>query len=122
MHRVGVLVYDGVTLLDVAGPSEVFHEADAGRRRYTVSLVAPGVGSLRTSSGLRLHADEDAERAGPYDTLLLPGADGRPLASPAALNAVRSLHLSSRRVASVCAGSFLLAEAGLLDGLIATTH
>lgn len=37
MRRVGVLVYEGVTLLDVAGPTEVFHEADAGRQRYTVS-------------------------------------------------------------------------------------
>lgn len=122
MHRVGVLVYDGVTLLDVAGPSEVFHEADAGRGRYSVQLVAPGGGSVRTSSGVRLHVDEDAGRAGPYDTLLVPGADGPPLASPAALEAVRSLHRASRRVASVCTGSFLLAEAGLLDGLTATTH
>ena len=34
MHRVGVLAYDGMTLLDAAGPIEVLHEADAGRQRY----------------------------------------------------------------------------------------
>lgn len=122
VHRVGVLVYDGVTLLDIAGPIEVFHEADAGRHRYTVSLVAPGGGSVRTSSGLRLHVDDAAERAGPYDTLLVPGADGPPPAAPVLVEAVRCLHSSVRRIASVCTGSFLLAEAGLLDGLTATTH
>ncbi|MET8003927.1 GlxA family transcriptional regulator [Nonomuraea glycinis] len=121
MHRVGVLAYDGMTLLDAAGPIEVLHEADAGRQRYAITIVAPGTGYVRTSSGVRMAVDE---RAGDqrFDTLIVPGADGLPRLDPALVAIVARLGRSAGRSAAVCTGSFLLAEAGLLDGGEATTH
>lgn len=121
MHRVCVLAYDGMTLLDIAGPIEVFHEAGGGHRHYAISLVGRTAGFVRTSSGVRLAVDE-AAAAERYDTLIVPGADGPPPADAALVETVRRLSSQSGRVASICTGSFLLAEAGLLDGLTATTH
>ncbi|WP_410567297.1 GlxA family transcriptional regulator [Amycolatopsis sp. cmx-4-61] len=123
MRRVAVLVYDGVTLLDVAGPIDVFREADAGggeNGRYEVSTVTPGGGAVTTSSGVRLWADPlDFDQA--YDTVLVAGADGVP-ASGDVVEALARLRPRVRRLASVCTGAFLLAEAGLLDDRRATTH
>ncbi|MFD2421999.1 GlxA family transcriptional regulator [Amycolatopsis pigmentata] len=120
-HRVGALVFDGMTLLDVAGPVQVFTEADQGRRRYEISMVGAGGEDVRTSSGVRLAVDEIAGGHG-YDTLLVPGTDGPPVADPVLVATVRRLARVSGRVASICTGSFLLAEAGLLDNRAATTH
>jgi transcriptional regulator GlxA family with amidase domain len=123
VRRVAVLVYDGVTLLDGAGPVDVFREAEAfggANGRYEVSTVTPGGGAITTSSGVRLWADPlDCDQA--YDTVLVAGADGVP-GSDAIVKALRRLRPRVRRLASVCTGAFLLAEAGLLDDRRATTH
>jgi len=126
-------VFDGVELLDVTGPAEIFSAAtlvlanpDGG---YSIELAGSSPGEFRTSSGVRLVADVAlADVEGPIDTLLVPGSlvlgsDGpMPMIVPEIVDAVRRLAPDCRRVVSVCAGASMLAEAGLLDGKTVTTH
>jgi transcriptional regulator GlxA family with amidase domain len=127
-RRIVVVIFPDVQALDVTGPTEVFSLAERQARpepSYTIELVAPDAGPVRTSSGLQLLAEGGLEATrGQIDTLLVAGGLGvqaaardERLISWLAMAAGRS-----RRVCSVCTGAFLLARAGLLDGRRATTH
>ncbi|MFE0425932.1 GlxA family transcriptional regulator [Streptomyces sp. NPDC058953] len=133
-HRVVIAVFPDVDLLDVTGPAEVFALANresGGRPRYEVRLAGPGAGgdAVATSAGVRLVTDVGfAEVGTDVDTLLVPGAvdDGPeglvPRIDPDVVAWVGATAPYARRIASVCVGAHLLAAAGLLDGLTATTH
>jgi transcriptional regulator GlxA family with amidase domain len=128
-RRVWILAFPDAQLLDVAGPWEVFALANRvgapSAPRYALTLVAPSRGTIGTSGGLSLVAQRSLARAtGPVDTLLVAGGVGtRPRARDRRLVPwIRRAARRARRVASVCTGAFLLAEAGLLDGRRATTH
>jgi transcriptional regulator GlxA family with amidase domain len=115
-----LLAFDGVQSLDLTGPLEVFTGAG-----HAVTVASPGGGRVRTSSGLAIAPDADLYALdGPLDTLLVPGGSGaRAAVGDAALVGwLRSAAPRARRVAAVCTGAFLLAEAGLLDGRRVTTH
>jgi transcriptional regulator GlxA family with amidase domain len=118
-----VLVFDGVRLLDVTGPLEVFDVAITMGAPYRVTVCSPDGRDATTSGGLRLGVVCPAAEVTDVDTLLVPGGEclvsGTP---PAVLDAVRRLAPLARRVGSVCAGSFALGAAGLLEGRRATTH
>ncbi|MEE6260774.1 GlxA family transcriptional regulator [Plantactinospora sonchi] len=123
-HRVGVLVFDGVQLLDVSGPVDVFTGATQRGADYTVTLLGWRSESVRTSSGVRLAADLTVAEATPVDTLVLTGADDL-TALPAADDVRARLGAvvgPATRLAAVCTGAFVLARTGWLTGHPATTH
>ena len=123
-HRIGVIVFDGVTMLDVTGPGEVLHQAVLAGHPYEPVLISPSGGTVTTSSGLTLSGTTAAADAGPLGTVVVAGGD--PLAQhpldDGLLTSVALLAEGAGRVASVCTGAFVLAELGLLDGRRATTH
>ena len=128
MQAVAIVVYEGVQALDVAGPMDVFSEAntflDAGDR-YETALIASHRGVLRASNGMRLVADltfEEATRG--FDIILVAGAPTPPLTPPEApvVQWMRGLPSRSSVYGSICTGAFLLGYAGLLDGRRVTTH
>jgi transcriptional regulator GlxA family with amidase domain len=126
-RRIVVLAYDGVQSLDVTGPVEVFSVADrqGAAPGYRVEVVGPTAAPITTTSGLTLvPARALADVHGPVDTFVVAGGDGvwDQLEDRGVVESIRRVASRSQRVASVCTGTFLLAEAGLLDGRRVTTH
>lgn len=121
---VAFLVYEGVTLFDVAGPAEVFHTANRFGARYEISLRSSKGADVTANVGIRISSDGDIGGFAPPDICVIPGADAFPgvRVPPELAEAVRRLANGSARIVSICTGAFLLAEAGLLDGRRATTH
>ena len=131
---VGILIFDGVAALDVAGPLEVLsrtrlepglesrHREDAAL--FDVFTVARTREPVTATGGLVLLPSHSFADSPSLDILLVPGGFGtRPLLQDAeTIEWIRRTAASARRTASICTGALLLARAGLLDGRRATTH
>ena len=116
-----IFVFEGITALDAVGPYEVLSRLPDTEVRF----VGLSAGNVRTDNGmLGLCADASIDELDRPEILLLPGGFGtRPLLeSNRLLSWVRAAHETSTWTTSVCTGSLLLAAAGVLDGVDATTH
>jgi transcriptional regulator GlxA family with amidase domain len=128
-RQVVLVAFDGVQLLDVIGPSDVLDAATrllGGNGGYRMVVATSDGQPVRGSGALRLDADialGNVRRRG-VDTVIVGGALAidDALGDPRLAPALRHIAGGARRTCSVCAGAFLLAEAGLLDGKSATTH
>ena len=124
--RVQVLLFDDVEVLDFAGPFEVFGVTGLrpGPAPFFVETVGLTSAPIRARGGLEVQPSTTMNDAGACDVLVLPGGYGtrREMHNDVLLEWIRRQAQEARVVLSVCTGALLLARAGLLGGLDATTH
>jgi transcriptional regulator GlxA family with amidase domain len=128
-RSVVIVAFDGLQPLDAVGPPEVFAGAKqvlAAQKQagYDISIVSKNGTPITTESGLQIVTAALPSARTKIDTLLIPGGDGSQTAryDEVLVNWIRAAAKNSRRVATVCSGAFIGAEAGLLDGRTVTTH
>ena len=125
-RKLGIVVFNDVEVLDFAGPFEVFSVTNEQNdfALFDVSLISPEEKTVTAKNGLNIVADYTINEIKRLDILLVPGGKGaRPLVNNAELiQWVKEVSGKSELVLSVCTGALVLAKAGILDGLKATTH
>jgi len=124
--RIAFFIFDGAEELDWAGPWEVLAAWATGwpGDGVTTFTVAQRAGVVTCANGLRVVPDYDWETIEPFDVLIYPGGRGTrtQIGDETIRGWVRRLFAEGTMVASVCTGSLVLADSGLLDDLPATTH
>jgi transcriptional regulator GlxA family with amidase domain len=130
---VGILIFDQVELLDVAGPFEVFSvtrlnekekEGEWSPSPFKVILIAEKLEQISTIGGLRLIPDVSFDNCPKLDLFIVPGGWGtrKEVNNFNLVNWIANRSSQTKITASVCTGSSLLGKAGLLDGRESTTH
>jgi transcriptional regulator GlxA family with amidase domain len=134
MHRVAIVIYPGFELLDATGPASVFSAANDILRKngrppaYAVETISPDGGAVASTCGVALHTRALANvPTSRVSTLLIAGSSSAAslkgaIAAPALRRWVPRCATAAERFGSVCAGTFVLAALGLLDGKRVATH
>lgn len=125
MHAVAAVINEGCLTFDLAVPCEVFgwDRSYTGVEWYEFRVVAADPPPVRTVTGFTIDTPHGLESLAAADTIIVPGwsnPEVRP--SRDLIDALQAAHERGARIASICIGAFVLAEAGLLDGRPATTH
>lgn len=121
--RIAIPIYDGVNVLDVMGPLEMFYW-----EQIETVLVAKDIGNVRCIENVNIAAQGDFANSGSFEVLWVPGGEvaalNRLMYGPdrSYIDYITKLAESAQFVCSVCEGALLLAAAGLLDGYSVTTH
>ncbi|MEO3945439.1 DJ-1/PfpI family protein [Gorillibacterium sp. CAU 1737] len=123
-RKVAVLLFEGIEVLDFAGPYEVFAMAGKQGGDFEVYTTAETVHPVQAVGGLRLIPDYALADCPQPDILIVPGGMGtrRDLANRTLLDWIATVGKECELLISVCTGALLLAAAGLLGGLEITTH
>jgi len=120
MKTVVVLLFEGVELLDFAGPAEVFIIAEKGKA-FRVVTVAETTKPLKTMGGINVTPDFTYETAPKAEILVVPGGNMKAVGK-SGRDWLKKASGAADFTLSVCFGAYLLADIGLLDGIEATTH
>ena len=120
-RTLGVVLFEGFELLDVFGPLEMFGLA---ADHFEIRLISETGGVVASRQGPKSVCDDSFQSAPAIDVLLVPGGIGtrREVNNPVLLDWLNERSKQAELVASVCTGSALLAKAGVLDGLRATSN
>jgi transcriptional regulator GlxA family with amidase domain len=131
-RRIVLVTNPSARSLEYMGPMQVFDEANLflefsgrGDLAYQIEVVSTGSGPIYNRKGLSINVETPYHRVrGPVDTLILQAADEHDecLQDERFIAWVAKMSTQVRRIVSICTGSFILAEAGVLDGRRATTH
>jgi len=122
----GIVIFDDVEVLDFAGPFEVFSVTNEHNDNdlFNVILISVNEEIINAKNGLKVVSDCFINDVNNLDILLIPGGQGaRPLVNNSEfIHWVQLISKNCELVLSVCTGALILAKAGILNGLKATTH
>lgn len=126
-RTVGLILFDGVTLMDVAGPMEVFATANAimaTAAAYRLRTYGVGTATVRSEAGVTLVPDAPLPTRPTVDTLLVPGGSGlrRPEILARVARTLADARPRCRRIVSICTGAYAIAESGLAKRRRIATH
>ncbi|AOM05927.1 MULTISPECIES: DJ-1/PfpI family protein [Bacillus cereus group] len=123
---VGIFLFNEVEVLDFAGPFEVFSVTEVNEEKpFTVYTVSENGEMITARNGLKVQLDYSIENLPPVDILIIPGGLGAreyEIKNEIVIKWIRQQMKEVKLMTSVCTGALLLAKAGLLEGLKATTH
>ena len=119
--KIGVILFHEFELLDVFGPLEMYGVAPES---FEICMIAERLGEVASRQGPKSVADCKFDDEHKFDILLVPGGKGTraEVDNEILLDWLRTQSVKSEYVTSVCTGSALLAKAGILDGIQATTN
>lgn len=126
-HQVGILLFDEVEVMDFAGPFEVLSLAENKDKQklFQVHTLSPDGTLISARNGLQVQPGYSIQNAPALDILIIPGGYGAEeiiIHDATIIDWIREQANQVKLLASICTGALVLAEAGLLNGLEATTH